>query len=103
MRDAGEIQVALSRAELTAVREAVELTPNFEGRLDVRDTLRAAMKARSAGVALEREVAERFVKRLAAIDLPTALVKVKLLRAIQDFDRDELAPSGDTGRPARAA
>jgi hypothetical protein len=30
-------------------------------------------------------------------------VKVKLLRAIRDFDRDELAPSDDTGRPARAA
>jgi hypothetical protein len=99
----GEIRIGLSRAELTAVREAVELTPNFEGRLDVRDTLRAAMKARSNGVALERAVAERFVKRLAAIDLPTALVKVKLLRAIRDFDRDELAPSDDTGRPARAA
>jgi hypothetical protein len=100
---AGEIQVGLSRAELTAVREAVELTPNFEGRLDVRDTLRAAMKARSNGVALERDVAERFVKRLAAIDLPTALVKVKLLRAIQDFDRDDGAASDDSGRPARAA
>ena len=66
MRGSGEIRIALSRAELTAVREAVELTPNFEGRLDVRDTLRAAVKARSAGVAIEREVAERFVKRLAA-------------------------------------
>ena len=99
----GDIRIGLSRAELTAVREAVEMTPNFEGRLDVRDTLRAAMKSRSSGVALERNVAERFVKRLAATDLPTALVKVKLLRAIQDFDRDELAPSGDTGRPARAA
>ena len=103
MRDAGEIQVALSRAELTAVREAVELTPNFEGRLDVRDTLRAAMKSRSNGVSLEREVAGRFVKRLVATDLPTALVKVKLLRAIRDFEHEELAPSGETGRPARAA
>jgi hypothetical protein len=103
VRYTGEIQIGLSRAELTAVREAVELTPNFEGRLEVRDTLRAAMKARSTGVSLEREVAERFVKRLAATDLPTALVKVKLLRAIQDVDRDALVPSGDTGQPARAA
>jgi hypothetical protein len=103
VRGSGDIRIALSRAELTAVREAVEVTPNFEGRLDVRDTLRAAVKARSAGIAIEREVAERFVKRLAATDLPTALVKVKLLRAIQDFDRDELAPAGNTGRPARAA
>ena len=85
------------------MREAVELTPNFDGRLEVRDTLRAAVKARSNGISLEREVAERFARRLAAIDLPTALVKVKLLRAIQDVDRDTLVVSGDTGQPARAA
>ena len=85
------------------MREAVELTPNFDGRLEVRDTLRAAVKARSNGISLEREVAERFARRLAAIDLPTALVKVKLLRAIQDVDRDMLAVSADTGQPARAA
>jgi hypothetical protein len=103
VRYEGEIRVGLSRAELTAVREAVELTPNFDGRLEVRDTLRAAMKARSNGISLEREVAERFARRLAAIDLPTALVKVKLLRAIQDVDRETLVVSGDTGQPARAA
>ena len=103
MQGTGEIQVGLSRAELTAVREAVELTPNFEGRLDVRDTLRSAMKARSNGIALEREVAQRFVKRLVAIDLPTALVKVKLLRAIRDFDRGDVEVSDGSGRPARAA
>ena len=68
MRGSGEIRIALSRAELTAVREAVELTPNFEGRLDVRDTLRAAVKARSAGVAIEREVAERPIEDPIAYD-----------------------------------
>lgn len=103
MRASGEIHIGLSRAELTAVREAVELTPNFEGRLEVRDTLRAAMKARSNSVSLERGVAERFVRRLAAIDLPTALVKVKLLRAIQDSDRDAVVLAEDAGQPARAA
>jgi hypothetical protein len=103
VRYSGEIHIGLSRAELTAVREAVELTPNFAGRLEVRDTLRAAMKARSSGISLEREVAERFARRLVAVDLPTALVKVKLLRAIRDVDRDTPVPSGDTGQPARAA
>ncbi len=103
MRHTGEIHVGLSRAELTAVREAVEVTPNFEGRLEVRDTLRAAMKARTKGISLERKVAERFARRLAATDLPTALVKVKLLRAIQDVDRNALDPAADAGQPARAA
>ena len=69
------------------MREALELTPNFEGRVAVRDTLRAAVRARRNGIALEREVAERFVRRLVAVDLPTLLVRTKLVFAIQDADR----------------
>ena len=101
MRHEGEIRIGLSRAELTAVREAVELTPNFDGRLEVRDRLRRAVKARAGGISLEREVAERFARRLAAIDLPTALVKAKLLHAIQDSDRQALQASAE--QPAQAA
>jgi hypothetical protein len=90
MRHEGEIRITWSRAELTAVREAVELTPRFDGRVVVRDVLRGAMRARNGQVVLEREVAERFARRLVAIDLPTALAKVKLLSAIQDADRQAL-------------
>ena len=71
---------------MTAVREAVELTPHFEGRLEVRDVMRSAHPGKEDQVVLEREVAERFARRLVAIDLPTALAKVKLLSAIQDAD-----------------
>jgi hypothetical protein len=87
MRHAEAVRITWSRAELTAAREAVELTPRFDGRLDVRDVLRGAMRARSGEVVLEREVAERFARRLVVTDLPTALAKVKLLSAIQDADR----------------
>lgn len=80
------------------MREAVELTPNFEGRIAVRDTLRAAVRARSNGISLEREVAERFVRRLVAVDLPTLLVRTKLVFAIQDADRQTPAT-----RPASRA
>lgn len=69
------------------MREAVELTPNFEGRLGVREVIRDAVRARRTDVVLERAVAERFARRLVATDLPTALAKVKLLRAIKDADR----------------
>jgi len=99
----GEVRLVLSRAELTAVREAVELTPRFVGRLEVRDTLRGAMRARSGRIALERAVAERFVRRLVPLDLPTALAKAKLLHAIQDADRDALLAAEATGDAARAA
>jgi hypothetical protein len=82
-----EVRITWSRAELTAIREAIELTPHFQGRPDVRDILRGAMRARDGRVCLEREVAERFARRLVAVDLPTALAKVKLLRAIKDADQ----------------
>ncbi len=81
------------------MREAVEMTPNFEGRTVVRDTLRAAVRARSNGIVLEREVAERFMRRLVAVDLPTLLVRTKLVFAIQDADRAALAAA----HSARAA
>jgi hypothetical protein len=87
MRCEGDVRIKLSRAELTAAREAIELTPHFEGRREVRDTLRGAVRARSHSVTLEREVAERFVRRLVAVDLPTLLVRTKLVFAIQDADR----------------
>ena len=103
MRCEGDVQIKLSRAELTAAREAIELTPHFEGRREVRDTLRGAVRKRSHSVTLEREVAERFVRRLVAVDLPTVLLRTKLLLAIQDADRQvpEQGPAAD--HPARAA
>jgi hypothetical protein len=101
MRHEGEIRIAWSRAELTALREAVELTPNFEGRIEVRDMLRGAMRARNGKVVFERETAERFARRLVAVDLPTALAKVKLLSAIQDSDR--LATADAAPQPAPAS
>lgn len=82
-----EVRITWSRAELTAIRESIELTPYFDGRPEVRDILRKAVRARDGRVRLEREVAERFARRLVAIDLPTALAKVKLLRAIKDADQ----------------
>jgi len=99
MRYQGEVWVRLSRTELNVMREAVELTPNFEGRIVVRDTLRAAVRARKNGITLEREVAERFMRRLVAVDLPTLLVRTKLVFAIQDADRSTPARR----RVARAA
>ena len=88
------IRVAWTRAELTAMREAVELTPYFEGRPSVRDTIREALRpglAPSSTIVFEKGVAERFAGRLVTSDLPTALAKVRLLRAIRD--------AGDAGPP----
>jgi hypothetical protein len=100
--EGGAVYIKLSRTELTAAREAIELTPNFEGRLEVRDTFRGAMRARRHSVTLEREVAERFVRRLVAVDLPTALLRTKLLLAIQDADKQALEQAA-AEHDARAA
>ena len=102
MRCEGDVRIKLSRSELTAAREAIELTPHFEGRREVRDTLRGAVRRRSHSVTLEREVAERFVRRLAAFDLPTVLLRTKLLLAIQDADQQapEQQPAADHGSRA---
>jgi len=96
------VRIKLSRSELTAAREAIELTPHFEGRREVRDTLRGAVRRRSHSVTLEREVAERFVRRLAAFDLPTVLLRTKLLLAIQDADQQapEQQPAAEPGTRA---
>ena len=103
MRHEGDVRIKLSRTELNVMREAVDLTPNFEGRIVVRDALRTAVRARSNGIALEREVAERFMRRLVAVDLPTLLVRTKLVFAIQDADRQAPEPQPAAEHPARAA
>ena len=78
------------------MKEAVELTPYFEGRLEVRDTLRAALRPGRAprAVTLDLEIAERFARRLVTLDLPTALAKVRLLNAIRN------APAAPASAPA---
>jgi hypothetical protein len=90
----GEVRISWSRAELTAAREAVELTPRFEGRAVVRDLLRGAMRARSGAVVMDLGDAQRFAGRLVATDLPTVLAKFKLLRAIQHaVEAEEAEPA----------
>jgi hypothetical protein len=81
-----EVRIAWTRAELSAVRETVEVTPRFDGRDEVRKALRAAFRPGRAPkpIVLDLEVAERFAGRFVSFDLPTSLAKVKLLRAVRD-------------------
>ena len=41
----GVLRIKWTRAEFSAVREAIELTPLFDGRADVGAPLRQALKA----------------------------------------------------------
>ncbi len=80
------MRVRWTRAELTAIREAIEVTPNFEGRLEVRDILRDALRSRSlrpGDITFEYGLAERLGGRLVPVDGPTAMARAKLLLAVR--------------------
>ena len=61
MRHEGDVRVLWTRPELIALKEAIEVTPNFEGRQDVRDILDGALRAPRFGeVEFDAELAELF-------------------------------------------
>jgi len=84
MRPAAQVRVQWTRVELLALREAIEITPNFEGRQEMRDFFRTAVRAHRLGtLELDREVAERLASRLVPVDLATATARGKLLIAVR--------------------
>jgi hypothetical protein len=84
----GALSVRWTRAELVAVREAIEVTPLFEGRADVRMTVRKALRANRREVVLDPVLAERLAGHLVPVEMNTAIAKVKLLRAVRDLRRE---------------
>ena len=89
MASEGDLHVRWTRAELVAVREAIEVTPLFEGRADVRETVRRTLRANGRHVVLDVTLGERLARHLVPIDMQTAIAKVKLLRAVRDVRRAE--------------
>ena len=88
MQQREEVSVPWSWPELVAVREAIELTPEFAR----RDEIRAALAARSPAtqhrdVTLDVDLAERLAANLLALDLQTVVAKSKLLRALREGER----------------
>ena len=101
MRPAATVRVKWTRTELLAIREAIEVTPNFEGRQELRDFFRRAVRAHRLGaLELDLEIAERLANRLVPVDLATATARGKLLHAVRGPRKRGLA---DTRRPAVAA
>ena len=83
--DTGQVRIAWTRAEFDAVREALEVTPNFEGRTDMRQLLRACARAprRPSEVALPASAARRLSERMVPVDTVTAFARIKLARAVR--------------------
>jgi hypothetical protein len=101
MRPAATVRVQWTRTELLALREAIEVTPNFEGRQEVRDFFRVAVRAHRLGaLELDRELAERLSNRLVPVDLATATARGKLLHAVRGPRKRGIA---QVHRPAVAA
>jgi hypothetical protein len=100
MRHEGVVRVRWTRAELTAIREAIEVTPNFEGRLEVRDLLRDAFRSHRGGdISFEHSLAERLGSRLVPIDAPTAMARAKLLLAVRGPRKRSAALNARPRRP----
>jgi hypothetical protein len=88
------MQVRWTRAELGAVRDAIDLTPAFEGRPVIRETIRRTLRTDGRHVTLDVTLAQRLAAHLVPVDMPTAIAKVKLLRAIRDARRLQAPAAG---------
>ena len=88
MRYEGEIRIRWSWAELTAVREAIELTPSFAGRDELRRNLRRRPMGQGKSVKLDLVLAEHLAANLLPLDMPTFIAKSKLLRALVRLERE---------------
>jgi hypothetical protein len=84
------MSVGLSRAELVALKETIEVTPRFEGRAEVRDAIQHVLRqrqARPSPLCVEESALTALARRIVAIDVPSATIRSKLNRALQ---RDSL-------------
>jgi hypothetical protein len=88
------MRVRWTRAELVAVRDAIEVTPAFEGRAEVRAAVGHTLRRNDREVMLDLALAERLAAHLVPVDMPTAIAKVKLLRAARDARRAQSPAAG---------
>lgn len=98
------VSISWTRAELEAVREAIEVTPCFDGRADARTIVRDAARARRIEpVVIGLEIAQQLARRMAPSDFTTAMAKAKLQQAVRPHTRaaGPVRPVGATRVAAR--
>ena len=77
------VSVVLTRTELVALRETIELTPVFEGRTEARDAIQSVLRtspSRPAPLCLDRATLGALAQRIVPIDVPTSVLRSKLNR-----------------------
>ena len=79
----GEVSVVLSRM-LVALKETIELTPVFEGRTEVRDAIREALRERRPSpLQVKQETLAAVARRIVPIDVPTSVLRSKMDRELK--------------------
>ena len=76
----------LTRTELVALRETIELTPLFNGRDEIRNAivkLLAEHRSRPSPLCVEESSLAALARRIVPVDVPTATLRSKLDRACQ--------------------
>lgn len=76
----------LTRGELVALKETIELTPLFKGRSNARDAIRALLRSRrpSLPLSLDEETVTCLARNVVVpVDLMSANIHSKLNRAIE--------------------
>ena len=80
------VSVELTRGELVALKETIELTPLFKGRSSARDAIRALLRSRrpSMPLSLDEETVTCLARNVVVpVDLMSANIHFKLNRAIE--------------------
>ena len=78
------MSVILTRTELVALKETIELTPVFDGRTDVRDAIREVLRERRPSpLRIEEAALASLAQRVIPVDVPTNLLRSKLDRELQ--------------------
>ena len=83
---ASVVKVELTRGEVVALKEMIELTPRFEGRAEARDAIQGLLRdhpPRSSPLTLDKETATALARSVVVpIDLLSATIHSKLNRAL---------------------
>jgi hypothetical protein len=80
------VSVALTRTELVALKETIELTPLFDGRAEARDAIQEVLRERRSRplpLCIDEATLASLTQRIVPIDVPTATLKSKLDRELK--------------------
>ena len=82
----GVVSVSLTRTELVALKETIEVTPVFDGRTEARGAIQAVLRenpVRPSPLRIDEAALASLTERIVPIDVPTANLRSKLGRELK--------------------